>query len=838
MNRLANRVLKVAAVAGVCGFAAVGNAADWVRSYEGGWNILIEQVEEGATPWKLRIIDLPNDGETAIGIGTDGSSNNNAVYQTGSHSVIDLTGTVSDAMKTYVIKSIGTNAFRTNTAITGIKVPDSLARIKLAAFYGCTNLVSFEPFLPDSVSEIGWAVFTNCRNLKGDLVVRNPNVTMGTSSKNEDATFYNCAAITSADFSESGLTTLPRCCFYNCNALLWAKLPKSYANFDNAAAFYYAKGLIDVSFKSFPTSMPGDVFKGTVDVTKGARITYPGNSADWDSFVRKNSFKAWDEATSYQATYNEMWPDGPQPIGYCTIGGQTKWAVPIVEVVTDCRLTIGGVDTSGAALNIGTVSPDYCESKTITEDSVVCTADEFATAGNYGYQCIGYRIGTLEGSTIVYGDVVPSREYTFIGGEAGEHYLRWVWEKVAAKMTVAAFPEEFGEVAVSGSDYQGFENFRALDTEVTFTATPKGDATFGSWCGTVPDGQRFENPLTLTVNDTKTVTPYFVSKWVFNAQMTAVDDGYWTMPVSGDRNALTVGAPTQKGTVTVLDLVKEIEGGGAFKTVPVKWLNNANPQRPQTDVLLPDSITTIGERAFEGNTMIRRIRLPSELKRIEIATFWGCTALESVEPFLPKSVEFVGWAAFTNCKNLKGDLVLANRRLVMQTGSEYNYGPCASCAITSADLSRSGLVDPPYCFFISCSKLEKVHMPRTLKKIAATFHLCTALKDVQFESFPTNFNASTDSFKSNPSGDKSRLVYQKGDPGWEAYIAEQKQAGNFIAWEDAGKSGRKTNDYLTAFSDHWKPVGYIVVHKGSASGNIGKWFVPHNFNAGTTILLR
>ena len=29
MNRLANRVLKFAAVAAVCGFAAVGNAAEW-----------------------------------------------------------------------------------------------------------------------------------------------------------------------------------------------------------------------------------------------------------------------------------------------------------------------------------------------------------------------------------------------------------------------------------------------------------------------------------------------------------------------------------------------------------------------------------------------------------------------------------------------------------------------------------------------------------------------------------------------------------------------------------------------------------------------------------------
>ena len=63
----------------------------------------------------------------------------------------------------------------------------------------------------------------------------------------------------------------------------------------------------------------------------------------------------------------------------------------------------------------------------------------------------------------------------------------------------------------------------------------------------------------------------------------------------------------------------------------------------------------------------------------------------------------------------------------------------------------------------------------------------------------------------------------------------EKANNNFVAWEDAGDA---TNTYLNAFADQWKPVGYIVVHKGERWGNVGKWFVPHNFNAGMKVLVR
>mgnify|MGYP003321782161 CR=1 FL=1 len=501
MNRLANRVLKLAAVAAVCGFAAVGNAADWVRSTAGGWNIIIEQVEEGVTPWKLRILDsdgygLPN----AISIGVGGNQNN-AQYQRGSHDFLDLTGTITsaDGQMTYVIKGFKDFAFASST-LTGIKIPETVEKLELAAFYNCTKLETFEPFLPDSVNFIAWAAFKGCNKLSGNLVVRNPNIEMGDGNNNGDTPFYNCDGITSADFSESGLTMLPRCCFNECDALLSVKLPKSYQKFASAASFYYTRNLREVSFLSFPNPISSDTFTGSMGASSGARVTYPGNNGDWDTLVRNSSFTSWEKAsTAYKDKYNELWPEGPEPIGYFKVGPTEKWAVPIIEVVTDCRLSISGADTNGKALNIGTVSPAYGDSQTVTEDSVVCTAGEFTTSGDYGYQCVGYKLGKLEGTQVIFGDMIPGCEYTFVKGEPGEYYLRWIWERQAAKVTTTEFPEEFGEVAVTGTNYHGFDGYYAYDAEVTFTATATNGSPFGSWSGDLPDEQRTRNPATVVM---------------------------------------------------------------------------------------------------------------------------------------------------------------------------------------------------------------------------------------------------------------------------------------------------------------------------------------------------
>lgn len=69
-----------------------------------------------------------------------------------------------------------------------------------------------------------------------------------------------------------------------------------------------------------------------------------------------------------------------------------------------------------------------------------------------------------------------------------------------------------------------------------------------------------------------------------------------------------------------------------------------------TFVSIPDTVTTIGEGAFAGNTTLQRVELPSGLQEIQYNAFGGCTALMNVT--IPDSVTKVGPGAFKGCSAL------------------------------------------------------------------------------------------------------------------------------------------------------------------------------------------
>lgn len=71
----------------------------------------------------------------------------------------------------------------------------------------------------------------------------------------------------------------------------------------------------------------------------------------------------------------------------------------------------------------------------------------------------------------------------------------------------------------------------------------------------------------------------------------------------------------------------------------------------EKNVSVPDTVKTIGEGAFEGNTDIELVVLPKSVQKIEAYAFWGCNSLDTV--VIGKGLKEVGDYAFANCKGLK-----------------------------------------------------------------------------------------------------------------------------------------------------------------------------------------
>ncbi len=99
------------------------------------------------------------------------------------------------------------------------------------------------------------------------------------------------------------------------------------------------------------------------------------------------------------------------------------------------------------------------------------------------------------------------------------------------------------------------------------------------------------------------------------------------------------------------------------------------------------AVSSIGEFAFEGETRLREVRLPSRLRRIRAGAFAGCTNLYKID--IPASVTEIGASAFSNAVRL-GTLAI----------------PADSNLISIGDNA-----------FANCTKLRRVDLPASLKSV-------------------------------------------------------------------------------------------------------------------------
>ena len=77
----------------------------------------------------------------------------------------------------------------------------------------------------------------------------------------------------------------------------------------------------------------------------------------------------------------------------------------------------------------------------------------------------------------------------------------------------------------------------------------------------------------------------------------------------------------------------------------------ACPAGRTTQVIVPNTVTTIESYAFENCEYIKSITLSEKTKQIFLGAFWNCNKLESIT--IPASITNIEWCSFISCNSLK-----------------------------------------------------------------------------------------------------------------------------------------------------------------------------------------
>ena len=159
-------------------------------------------------------------------------------------------------------------------------------------------------------------------------------------------------------------------------------------------------------------------------------------------------------------------------------------------------------------------------------------------------------------------------------------------------------------------------------------------------------------------------------------------------------------------------------GGAAFGAI----LISNTYENGQGILTFDDTVTTIGENAFYGCTLLTSVTIPDSVTEIGYQAFCYCESLTSAT--IPSSVTSIGDGAFEYCTSLTS-VTIGNS--VTSVGSSAFQG-CIS--LTSITIPNS-VTEIGSSAFKNCTSLASVSIPDSVTKIGySAFSGCSSLKEV------------------------------------------------------------------------------------------------------------
>ena len=488
------------------------------------------------------------------------------------------------------LRSIGDWAFEGCTALTSLTLPAGLESVGTGAFYLCPAVSSVD--FPSGLKHIGELAFASCRTLRA-VTLPDGLETLG------DSAFLNCSALETALLPD-GLTRIGDGTFSDCAALTQVTLPAALESI-GAQAFYSCQKLPSVTLPHSLESIGEAAFAActalpSVSLPPGVRSLGARAFAGCTALTRVTLSP--DLETVGEAAFLNC-PIGT-PLAFSetlrSIGSAAFAGCPLPGITFPARLqtssgiigdrAFAGCPLTSVKLPEGLKTLGASAFQDCTELGSVTLPAGLETLGASAFQ------GCAElGTVTLPGSVTAVGDGAFAGCSG---LTRVFFDGAPPAVGSAPFPTP----GVTGAYLW------------TYADAWASVIVGGTWAG-----------LTMIEN-----RPAFVidgDHAVFNGPGNVVSPDY----VIPDRLG---GYP-----VTAI-------GNEAFATAKCQWT--------LTSVVIPDTVTVIGERAFQKCVLLESVTLPAALEEIGASAFYGCQSLTAVT--LPETLTAIQDYAFYACKGL------------------------------------------------------------------------------------------------------------------------------------------------------------------------------------------